>query len=309
MLSVPIPMQEALQAAGHPGCQQGGGVFTKPSVQQEVDFYAQLLEKNSPLLDVVPVYMGTLTAGVQLSEGGQVLIDQGAEKAFAKDGQQSPGDPVFRIVLKDELAGYINPTIADIKLGFQLYDNNASPSKKQRLEHVANNTTSGSLGFRIAGMSVVLPDGSRKQYDKLFGREASQHNVQDYLAHLFPQIEDEYVLSVVDSVIERIEYVISCLIEEPTKMHSCSVLIIYEGDLTELKQKVDAQLDPETAEIKQENSDSEEEGEDEDEELEKSIVSVRLIDFAHSSLATDPDTEVITGLQNLVHCLQQLKPN
>lgn len=290
-------MQEALVAAGHPGCQQGNGIFIKPCVQQEVDFYHRLLEKDSPLLDVVPVFMGTLVSGAKKAHD-QLLLNEDLEQIDPDQFSQLASDGELSIVLRDELVGFVKPTIADIKLGFRLWDEMAPAAKKQRLDNVSKTTTSGSLGFRIAGMSVVLPDGSRKVFDKQFGREPTAENINDYLVQLFPQVENEYVWAVIDSIVQRIEHIIECLKLEPTKMYSCSLLIIYEGSLSDLQAKIEHQYQAEP------EQDSDTDGDLEDE---PAMVTVKLIDFAHSTLASEPDLQVIEGLNNVSKHLSQLK--
>ena len=178
-------MRPALQAAGHPGCQQGEGLFVKPSSQKEIDFYQKLLESNSELLSVTPEFMGTLVTTDSSSPAPQP----------AGNGQ---GQPL--IVLKDETAGFTSPNIADIKLGFRLWDDSAAPDKQDRLDRVSATTTSGSLGFRIAGMNVMQPNGERKCFDKQFGRQATAENVHEYLAHLFPLLHNEYVQAVHEAI-------------------------------------------------------------------------------------------------------------
>ena len=58
------------------------------------------------------------------------------------------------IVLENIAAGFARPNILDIKLGARLWADDASPEKRARLDKVAAETTSSSLGFRIAGMRV-----------------------------------------------------------------------------------------------------------------------------------------------------------
>ncbi|KAI9713021.1 MAG: hypothetical protein M1820_001006 [Bogoriella megaspora] len=66
------------------------------------------------------------------------------------------------IVLENIAAGFKRPNILDIKLGARLWADDAPPEKRARLDKVATDTTSGSLGFRIAGMRVWRgkPSGS-----------------------------------------------------------------------------------------------------------------------------------------------------
>ena len=74
-------------------------------------------------------------------------------------------DPLFRIkgkplstdtsiVLAAVTDGFSRPNILDLKLGSRLWADDAPPAKRQRLERVSNETTSSSLGFRIAGMRI-----------------------------------------------------------------------------------------------------------------------------------------------------------
>ncbi|KAI9883503.1 MAG: hypothetical protein M1823_004720 [Watsoniomyces obsoletus] len=63
-------------------------------------------------------------------------------------------DTDLAIVLENITAGFIRPNILDVKLGSQLWDHLASLEKRNRLDKVAAETTSASLGFRVAGMKV-----------------------------------------------------------------------------------------------------------------------------------------------------------
>jgi 1D-myo-inositol-tetrakisphosphate 5-kinase/inositol-polyphosphate multikinase len=65
------------------------------------------------------------------------------------------------IVLAAVTDGFSRPNILDLKLGSRLWANDAPPAKRQRLERVSRETTSSSLGFRIAGMRIW--QGERQQ--------------------------------------------------------------------------------------------------------------------------------------------------
>jgi hypothetical protein len=60
------------------------------------------------------------------------------------------------IVMSNLSYNFKRPNIIDIKLGTKLFDRFASEEKINRMQNVANTTTSGSLGFRICGMKVWL---------------------------------------------------------------------------------------------------------------------------------------------------------
>lgn len=74
-------------------------------------------------------------------------------------------DPLYRIkgkklstdtciVLSAVTAGFSRPNILDLKLGSRLWADDAPPAKKARLDRVSKETTSSSLGFRVAGMRI-----------------------------------------------------------------------------------------------------------------------------------------------------------
>ena len=60
------------------------------------------------------------------------------------------------IEIQNLIYDYNNPSIIDVKLGTILYDSHASADKRARMEQVAKDTTSGSMGIRICGMKVIF---------------------------------------------------------------------------------------------------------------------------------------------------------
>lgn len=61
-----------------------------------------------------------------------------------------------RIVLENLTFAYDKPNVCDIKLGTQLWDEDASEDKRQRMEKVAASTTSGTHGIRLTGWQVRI---------------------------------------------------------------------------------------------------------------------------------------------------------
>lgn len=259
------------QAAGHKGCltMEDGLLFVKPTVQQEVDFYAQVQaadsaeEENeddlpgSKLVDWIPLCMGTLTQGD---------VTQNATKNEPTTGQKE------YVVLQNLYHGFHRPSILDIKLGSKLTDDEVTPQEKiDRLQNVSNTTTSGSLGFRICGMKLY--NGSSKndlckevyagaketmfivedkddseasyiEFNKMFGRTLTKENVADaihqYLAHYF--FQDEHfpknekvkhliVIRLLEIFVARLLLLYNCLSEYEVRIFSGSLLFIFENDL------------------------------------------------------------------------------
>lgn len=267
-------MQTAIQAAGHPGAQQGAGVFIKPSTTQEIDFYQQLIFRESPLLEAVPQFMGTLTA-----EDHQPLA-----------------------VMEDLCAGFQSPSVLDIKLGSCLWDESATPEKVKRLQEVSRATTSGSLGFRIAGMSVIQPNGTRKFYGKQFGRDCNDQTVGKHLEEFWPRLQDANSghSEIIELACMRISEILELLQQEPIESHSMSLLLVYEGDEHELRRKLDGLgEDPPPTMSGDEDSGSEE-------NEQEWVYRACLIDFAHTKLAATPDMDACRGLAELRRSLEGL---
>lgn len=243
-------MPAAIQAAGHAGAQQENGLFIKPSCRQEADFYQWVA--STPLADFVPTFLGTLTENVSRA---------------------------LSIVLEDLCAGFAEPAVLDVKLGRVLYDAACLPEKRARLQRVADATTSGSLAFRIAGMTRV-ENGERVYFGKEYGRAATPHTVGAKLARFFPDLGNDYMYSVLRSVVAQLEGLRDALKSTRVEMHSASVLVVYEGSMDALVAKA-------TSEDAQ-------------------IVDVRLIDFAHSRPSAEPDADSLAGVENLLQCLDSL---
>jgi hypothetical protein len=49
----------------------------------------------------------------------------------------------------------VQPNVIDIKLGTVLFDEDASPEKRARMERAARDTTIGATGLRLTGFQVT----------------------------------------------------------------------------------------------------------------------------------------------------------
>ena len=131
-------LKEYDQVAGHEGVLKGeDGVLIKPCKQHEINVYEVILPKLS-LSKFAPTYMGSL--------------------AQSGDDQQ---EQTLALVLEDLECFFKKPCVIDVKLGKILASPKASEEKRKRLAQVADSTTSGSLGFRVAGMKVSKPKISK----------------------------------------------------------------------------------------------------------------------------------------------------
>ncbi len=60
------------------------------------------------------------------------------------------------IVLENLSHRFVKPNILDIKLGTVLYDDEATPEKRARMEKTARDTTSFETGVRLTGFQVCM---------------------------------------------------------------------------------------------------------------------------------------------------------
>lgn len=176
-------------------------------------------------------------------------------------------DTGFSIVLENVAGGFVRPNVLDVKLGARLWDDDAVPAKRARLDEVSKSTTSSSLGFRIAGMKVWVGEGSNqteeevlvviddhipadapddvkskmkiveaegyRRYEKFYGRAFNEHNIlqgiESYLASAKTGKKD-YSKLVARRLASELRKMQSMLENEESRMYSASILIIYEGD-------------------------------------------------------------------------------
>lgn len=328
-----------------------GDMVIKPCTKAEVEFYQACAARNEPLLQYMPRFMGTLQlstpeqrkaleaqqAAVVSSEadpGASSSIDGTATTLALDDPGPLKGKKLETeqaIVLENAAAGFVKPNIIDLKLGARLWDDGAPPAKRQRLDDVASKTTSGSLGFRIAGMRVW---NAEKQdfdtYDKLYGRKFNAETVtegfEEYFGFRNKQRQDlPERRSVLDIVKADVASVLSALEVTELRMYSASILIAYEGDAEALKRAIDAhaaEVDKAKAEDDGESATSladdgslanirsadidKDDGDAED--AGPKMCRVVLIDFAHARFVPGEgrDANVLQGVENVLNILERL---
>lgn len=278
-------------------CSASGSLIAKPCTKQEVDFY-ESSALHPEFAKYMPGFIGTLTAAPQeLAKSLQVPaenlssiatpsssaadtpiapeLDPSSEQVFLtqplsdvpqKAWVPSGGrklDTNLSIVLENVAAGFTRPNVIDVKLGSRLWADDAVPEKRAKLDKVSSETTSGPLGFRIAGMKVwVGEEQARKQieenlakdetsskeassklkvvetdgyqhYDKWYGRSFNEHNVKEgfetFLAAAKTGKIDRSRLLASRMAIE-LRSIQAMLEAEESRMYSASILFVYEAD-------------------------------------------------------------------------------
>ncbi|KAI9827180.1 MAG: hypothetical protein M1832_005317 [Thelocarpon impressellum] len=318
--------------AGHDGVlsDASGEVVVKPCTPAEVAFYEAAKASHPAFAAYMPTYMGSLELA---PEGESTSLEDKAASLAANLTGEPPGedsiaeinaakDALTRgralttnlcIVLSNATAGFKRPNILDLKLGAKLYDESADAAKRARFDAIAAETTTGSLGFRIAGMKVYhgasfankpgFDAEGYKVFDKMFGRSFSADNIKQGLEEylLVPSAGVTPALSrpVLTRFAAEVAGIQAMLAAEESRMVGASILFVYEGDGAALSTALSAS--PST------KPGPDEEG-DEDEETAARAYNVKMIDFAHAAFVPGqgPDENVLVGVRNVARLFGEL---
>ncbi|KAK5165191.1 uncharacterized protein LTR77_009289 [Saxophila tyrrhenica] len=309
-------------AAGHDGVlsDPSGELIIKPCVDAEINFYQETLNLHPDFSEMMPTFMGTLSLGSPAQVAAPTAAHEPAELSQeSKDQQLLHGAKIATktaIVLENLEHGFKRPNVLDLKLGARLYAPGTSDDKAARLDKVASETTTGSLGFRIAGMKVYNPEKSDFDiYDKFYGRQFTSSNVisgfETFFSGLSSGLKAEEAQELLETILAEITKARHMLEKYESRMFSASILVVYEGDSSELgvlmgsepkTPRVDERA-PTRLEVKKSLEEEEEE-----EALPPVAFKVKMIDFAHAGWTPGEgrDENVIAGLKGVEGCMDQL---
>ncbi|KAK8432127.1 arginine metabolism regulation protein III [Phyllosticta citricarpa] len=242
-------------AAGHDGVLSDptGALVIKPCTQQEIAFYESAAAAHPRFAQYMPTFMGTLSLNGAADEGSSAEGPTAATLAPSDPGPLKGKrlDTDTSIVLENAAAGFVRPNVLDLKLGARLWGDGTAEAKRARLDKVAAETTSSSLGFRIAGMRVwqgekietkeedtelasVDPASGYKTFNKLYGRVFTADNVaqgfRDYLLVPTAGVTPAAARATVQRLLADVRGVQAALEAEESRMYSASLLFVYEGD-------------------------------------------------------------------------------
>ncbi|GAA5987929.1 hypothetical protein JCM10908_007274 [Rhodotorula pacifica] len=152
----------------------------KPASERELEFYQSLgpsLAGGRFVHDWTPAFYGTLRAH-RASDGSAT---EGAISAAS----QPSGQPDM-LVLENLTHRFLRPNVLDIKLGTQLYDEDATEEKKERMRKAAEASTSGTTGVRLTGFQVWnAATHAYVQTEKAFGKSLAPDELEIGLARFF----------------------------------------------------------------------------------------------------------------------------
>lgn len=279
-------------------CTLSGSLIAKPCTRQEVEFY-ESSALHPGFQEFMPLFIGSLSSAEQqqplaiaaAQQSGAVFLPAlgdastttpapkastsqsttlsgEGESAKAAESAWVPSegkklDTGLSIVLENVASGFRRPNVLDVKLGARLWADDAPPAKRNKLDVVAKETTSSSLGYRIAGMKVwtgkngdtdegsltdpyatkyegkegakgeVIEKNGYRRYDKWYGRSFTEETVKQgfetFLAGAKVGKVDRSKM-IAQRLVEELRNVQQVLESEESRMYSSSVLIVYEGD-------------------------------------------------------------------------------
>ncbi|PCH38530.1 SAICAR synthase-like protein [Wolfiporia cocos MD-104 SS10] len=287
----------AAQVGGHPGVMttQDGFLLVKPSLPKETAFYTSISQEPHLLIlqDYVPKFYGTLRLEGKVASEEVALNEPDAIRPV--EGH---------IVLENLTYTFLKPNILDVKLGTVLYDEDATPEKRARMEKTARETTTSETGIRLTGFQVYdLVADKPIVTPKGYGKSIKAAELPEGIARFFPLassatpaestsdsigtgLPKDILLPLLSDLRLEIQELHDVLARLDVRMVGASLLILYEADW-----------------------DQDEDEEEEDEEDGKKPIGppsiVKLIDFAHSKLALGegPDEGVLLGLRTFIGLL------
>ena len=353
-----------------------GSLLIKPCKQAEIDFY-EITGSHPSFQDYIPVYYGTLALNPSTNQTVSSVRSEsqnGAPQAgsppnvmpiaatatlHSRTNSQNISVPVpttaepwtpsggaaiaaeNNIVLENVADGFDYPNILDVKLGRRLWADDAPAAKRQKLDKASEETTSSSLGFRIAGMKVWVGRDAKEQtdgngyrkYDKTYGRALTVTNIrkgfEDYFHLTGDGIKMPLAHKIIRLFLDDLRGLQEVLENEESRMYSASLLFVYEGKEDSLRRKVEAvesstilslnqstlaaqepnhgeNLD--TVDTGNENVEVPEEMSDESEGELPKVQALKMIDFAHAKWTPGqgPDENILYGIRNVIKILEGL---
>lgn len=326
-----VTNHHALHSSDGVRCTLSGSLIAKPCTRQEVEFY-ESSALHPAFQEFMPLFIGSLSSADQqqplaiaaAQQSGAVFLPALADAStttFATEASTSQSSNISRgeklneaaestwvpsggkkldtglsIVLENVASGFRRPNVLDVKLGARLWADDAPPTKRTKLDAVAKETTSSSLGYRIAGMKVwtgkngatdegsltdpyatkyegkegakgeVIEKNGYRRYDKWYGRSFSKETVKQgfetFLAGAKVGKVDRSKM-VAQRLVEELRNVQQVLESEESRMYSSSVLIVYEGD----PEAMEHALEEEKKIPDQRLEDGKEEDDDEDDQV------------------------------------------
>ncbi|KAA1475839.1 SAICAR synthase-like protein [Dentipellis sp. KUC8613] len=311
----------AHQVGGHAGVQTtaDGSLLIKPAYPLELEFYQSVMAMPAlvPLHPWIPRFLGTLRLEGQRTDDGEVV--QGVPSGLEEQKDC--------LVLENLTYPFLRPNILDVKLGTVLFDEDATPEKRTRMEERARSTTSLETGIRITGFQVFDNTTAKAvTTPKSYGRAITPADLPAGIARVFPVAFDgsgifglpaHILVPILDALTDAVRAIRKAVAAVEIRMIGGSLLIVYEAEWDRAAEGIEW-LEAHPGQFVEEEDEDEDEDENEDEEQEEGDDDemstprkagppfvVKLIDFAHTRLkpGEGPDEGVLKGLDKVIELL------
>ncbi|CAI2162128.1 5756_t:CDS:2 [Funneliformis geosporum] len=269
-----------------------GFVVIKPCNDIEKEFYEHSV-LHPDFAKWIPTYYGSLQLqGIQSTVTADITSN---EQKTIEDFVQSVKEEISpqhvnvtgAICIKNLLFSFKKPCIMDLKLGTQLWGEDADEPKRQKMIQKAKITTSSSIGIRIVGFQVYQRStDSYFNYTKEESYSATPDTVQSIFANFFTaEISNDHRRLIIKRFLSDLETFFKVLENQELRLYSSSLFFVYEGDSDALTEAIKKEQD----------------------EL-KEIKGIKMIDFAHSFFrkGIGKDEGALFGLRNTINYFKGL---
>jgi inositol-polyphosphate multikinase len=153
-------------------------------------------------------------------------------------------------------------------------------------------------------------------YNKFYGRSMTTDTIlegfKDYFIVPSAGVGRHHALELIRHFRAEIKEIHDVLEGIESRMYSSSILLVYEGDPEAYQDALEYQRQKREERREQKddhNADEDFDGDMEDEEEERRTYAIKLIDFAHASLAPGqgPDQNVLHGVRSTIQLLEDLE--
>ncbi|KAJ1720999.1 hypothetical protein LPJ53_004432 [Coemansia erecta] len=284
------------QIHGHGGILGAGNgkVLLKQLIEREHKFYEE--SANYPL---VKPFLANYHGTVKLKS--EVIEHAARNATFPVDlsGIETRSADTY-ICLESLVHGFENPCIADIKMGKQMYDLDATPEKRATMEAKMKGRTIVHIGFSISG--ICRPDEprfDRQELHKLTLKTIITEGLVPFFETAESAVSADYRRFIIEQFIAEIVSYRDVIRKSETRMFSSSLLLVY--DVSKDKYQKYLAGDKSVCAVGRPQSSVDDKGA-------SPLLNMRAIDFGHGHWlpGEGPDEQYLFGLDNFIRILREI---